>query len=317
MTPRPCANMSAKTNIFSPNRFTTSAPTTPFFSTKGWKKSVGRPKPACPEPEKGKNIFKRRHHDHRRGSQPCAKIQSRRRSGRQSDRRRAFRPRTSLPGRRFPRSAAVCPLHFLNFQHGRQLPVRIRPNGPIPLSFYEKDLKTGRLTRETAAELLAEFFISLNKDTDLYRGVQQGDNGQSLMLGGCKPEDGSSAVNDLTYLIMEVSKELKLIDPKINLRIDSHTPDDLLELGCELTKCGLGFPQYSNDEVVIPALVKKVTPSKTPATIPLPPAGNLSFPAKVSKLLIRAPFQCLTPSMTLLKRPWPPAVRSARKNSSR
>lgn len=56
---------------------------------------------------------------------------------------------------------------------------------------------------------------------------------------------------------MEVSKELKLIDPKINLRIDSHTPDDLLELGCELTKCGLGFPQYSNDEVVIPALVKK------------------------------------------------------------
>ena len=77
------------------------------------------------------------------------------------------------------------------------------------------------------------------------------------MLGGCKPEDGGSAVNDLTYLIMEVSKELKLIDPKINLRIDSHTPDDLLELGCELTKCGLGFPQYSNDEVVIPALVKK------------------------------------------------------------
>lgn len=84
---------------------------------------------------KGKNIFKRCHHNHRRGSQPCAKIQSRRRSGRQSDRRRAFRPRTSLPGRRFPRSAAVCPLHFLNFQHGRQLPVRIRPNGPIPLSF--------------------------------------------------------------------------------------------------------------------------------------------------------------------------------------
>lgn len=48
----------------------------------------------------------------------------------------------------------------------------------------------------------------------MYRGVQQGDNGQSLMLGGCKPEDGGSAVNDLTYLIMEVSKELKLIDPK-------------------------------------------------------------------------------------------------------
>ena len=122
---------------------------------------------------------------------------------------------------------------------------------------YEKDINNGTLTKETARELLEEFFISLNKDTDLYRGIQQGDNGQSVMLGGCKPEDGTSAINDLTYLILEVSRDLKLIDPKINLRIDSNTPEDLLELGCELTKCGLGFPQYSNDEVVIPALVKK------------------------------------------------------------
>jgi len=122
--------------------------------------------------------------------------------------------------------------------------------------FYKNDIDNGLLSKEDAKNLITEFFISLNKDTDLYFGIQQGDNGQSVMLGGCKPEDGSSAINDLTYLIMEVSRDLKLIDPKINLRIDSNTPDDLLELGCELTKCGLGFPQYSNDEVVIPALVK-------------------------------------------------------------
>lgn len=123
--------------------------------------------------------------------------------------------------------------------------------------FYRDDLKAGRLTREAARDLLAEFFISLNRDSDLYPGVQQGDNGQSVMLGGCKPEDGSSAVNDLTYLLLEVSRDVRLIDPKINLRIDRNTPADLIELGCELTKCGLGFPQYSNDEVVIPTLVKK------------------------------------------------------------
>lgn len=76
-----------------------------------------------------------------------------------------------------------------------------------------------------------------------------------MMLGGVK-SDGSCAINELTYLFMEVSKELRLIDPKINLRIDSKTPKDLLVLGCELTRAGLGFPQYSNDEVVIPALVK-------------------------------------------------------------
>lgn len=122
--------------------------------------------------------------------------------------------------------------------------------------FYKNDIESGVLKKEQAFNLLAEFFIALNKDSDLYPGVQQGDNGQSLMLGGCK-QDGSSAVNELTYLVMQVSKELKLIDPKINLRVDHSTPEDLLELGSELTKVGLGFPQYSNDEAVIPALVKK------------------------------------------------------------
>ena len=123
--------------------------------------------------------------------------------------------------------------------------------------FYQCDLEAGRLTRESAKELIEEFFISLNRDADLYPGVQQGDNGQSMMLGGCDPQTGRSAVNELTYLMLEAALETRLIDPKINLRIDRHTPVELLELASELTKCGLGFPQYSNDEVVIPALVKK------------------------------------------------------------
>lgn len=123
--------------------------------------------------------------------------------------------------------------------------------------FYKSDVDSGRLTREGAAELLAEFFISLNRDADLYPGGQQGDNGQSVMLGGCDPKTGCSAINPLTYLIIEVSRDVRLIDPKINLRIDRNTPLDLLELGSSLTRCGLGFPQYSNDDVVIPALVRK------------------------------------------------------------
>lgn len=122
---------------------------------------------------------------------------------------------------------------------------------------YKADIENGRLTRDEARELLAEFFISLNRDSDLYHGALQGDNGQSMMLGGCDPKTGESAVNDLTYLVLETVRETKLIDPKINLRIDRNTPIDLLELGSSLTKCALGFPQYSNDEVVIPGLVAK------------------------------------------------------------
>lgn len=123
--------------------------------------------------------------------------------------------------------------------------------------YYKRDIDSSKMTRSEAAELLAEFFISLNRDSDLYPGIQQGDNGQSVMLGGCDPNTGESAVNDLTYLILEVAREVRLIDPKINVRIDRNTPLELLELGSRLTACGLGFPQYSNDDVVIPALVRK------------------------------------------------------------
>jgi formate C-acetyltransferase len=120
--------------------------------------------------------------------------------------------------------------------------------------FLSADLKAGHLTVETAEELLAEFFISLNKDSDLYPGVQQGDNGQTLTLGGVTP-NGDSAVNELTRMVLRVSRDLAMIDPKINLRISTQTDLDLLGLATELTRIGLGFPQYSNDDVVIPALV--------------------------------------------------------------
>ncbi len=65
-----------------------------------------------------------------------------------------------------------------------------------------------------------------------------------------------SAVNELTRMVLRVSRDLELIDPKINLRISSQTDLELLCLASELTRKGLGFPQYSNDDVVIPALVR-------------------------------------------------------------
>ena len=120
--------------------------------------------------------------------------------------------------------------------------------------YLKADLEAGRLEEPEAEELLAEFFISLNKDSDLYPGVQQGDNGQTLTVGGVTP-DGLDGCNELTRMVMRVARDVSMIDPKINLRISARTDLDLLSLATELTCKGLGFPQYSNDEVVIPGLV--------------------------------------------------------------
>ncbi len=95
--------------------------------------------------------------------------------------------------------------------------------------YYVRDIESGRLTREEAKELIEEFFLMCNKDSDLYPGMQQGDNGQSIVLAGRR---------------------------KINLRVDAETPEEVFTLGSRLTQLGLGFPQYSNDDVVIPGLIR-------------------------------------------------------------
>lgn len=168
--------------------------------------------------------------------------------------------------------------------------------------YLADDLAIGRLTLDQAEELVAEFFLSLNKDSDLYPGVQQGDNGQSLMLGGIRP-DGSDGVNELTRIALRAALWTNLIDPKINLRVTPDTDLELLTLASELTRKGLGFPQYSNDAVVIPALVDHgyvledarnyavaacwefIIPGKGMEIVNI---GAVSFPAAVDSAIRRA-----------------------------
>ena len=119
--------------------------------------------------------------------------------------------------------------------------------------YFAGDLAAGRLTEAEAEALVEDFFLSFNKDSDLYPGVQQGDNGQSMVLGGCNAA-GEDCFNALSAICLRASKKLLMIDPKINLRVSKNTPIEVYRLGSELTKAGLGFPQYSNDDVVIPAL---------------------------------------------------------------
>ena len=121
--------------------------------------------------------------------------------------------------------------------------------------YYKNDRDAGVYTKEEAFDLLCDFFLSFNKDSDMYVGVQQGDNGQSMVLGGTDV-NGKDCYNELSELCLLASGELKLIDPKINLRVNQNTPLEVYEAGSRLTKVGLGFPQYSNDDVVIGGLEK-------------------------------------------------------------
>ena len=169
--------------------------------------------------------------------------------------------------------------------------------------YLKKDLADGTLTREQAEALLEDFFLSFNWDNDKYTGVQLGDNGQSMMLGGCDG-DGNDAYNMLSEMCLRTSCELKLIDPKINLRVSKNTPFERFLEGTRLTKAGLGFPQYSNDDVVIPALMKLGYDEQAArnysvaacwefitagCAMDIPNIGALSYPQVVQNVLFSLP----------------------------
>ena len=122
------------------------------------------------------------------------------------------------------------------------------------LKYFEADLARG-VSQDTLFEILEDFFINLNIDSDIYYGAQQGDNGMSMVLGG-RDVNGNDRYSLLSELCLKAAMELELIDPKINLRVDKNTPIERFEFATKLTKKGLGFPQYCNDDVVIPGLMK-------------------------------------------------------------
>ncbi|MGN1410765.1 MAG: pyruvate formate lyase family protein [Eubacteriales bacterium] len=121
--------------------------------------------------------------------------------------------------------------------------------------YYKADTDAGVLTDDEAIDLITDFFLSFNIDSDMYPGVQQGDNGQSMVLGGCDA-DGNDHFTRLSEICLIASGRNKLIDPKINMRVSKSTPADRFVKGSRLTAVGMGFPQYSNDDIVIPGLVK-------------------------------------------------------------
>jgi pyruvate formate-lyase/glycerol dehydratase family glycyl radical enzyme len=126
--------------------------------------------------------------------------------------------------------------------------------------YYKKDLAEGRITRESASELLECFWIKtaeLNKlrnwrSTRFKTGYPMF---QTLTLGG-QTWEGIDAVNDLSYLCLEVTAALKMISPTVVVRIHPETPEAFLLECCRTNLIhGGGLPGFFNDEVAIPTLL--------------------------------------------------------------
>lgn len=119
---------------------------------------------------------------------------------------------------------------------------------------YEREIKNGVMTRGAAKELLKDFFRVLHEYYWFKSNSIMGDTGQIVILGG-RDRDGKYHCNDLTYLFIEVSEELRMPDPKVLLRCTADMPEDLLAAAVDCIATGIGAPLLSNDDTVIPAML--------------------------------------------------------------
>lgn len=119
---------------------------------------------------------------------------------------------------------------------------------------YEKDVKDGVLTEADAHKIVHDFLANLSLYPSYKSDALEGDIGQIIILGGLNSE-GSYFSNGLTTIFLQEQARLAKPDPKTFLRVSKVMPEELLKTAVECLTSKTGSPLFSNDDVVIPALL--------------------------------------------------------------
>ncbi len=128
--------------------------------------------------------------------------------------------------------------------------------------FYQRGLDEGTITREQARELLQCFWVKFNNQPAPPKvGVTAAESGTytdfaNINTGGLRP-DGSDGVNEVTYLILDVIDEMRLLQPSSNLQLSKKNPDRFLKRGLEVVRKGWGQPSIFNADMVVEELLRQ------------------------------------------------------------
>ena len=125
--------------------------------------------------------------------------------------------------------------------------------------YYQRDIQEGVITDEEAQELMYCFLLKfneipwlLNEFAALYFAGYMAF--QNTIIGG-QTRNGSDATNELSYLILDCSKNLKLYQPSLAARVHAKSPGKYLAKLVDVIKVGIGFPAIHFDDVTIKMLL--------------------------------------------------------------
>jgi formate C-acetyltransferase len=78
----------------------------------------------------------------------------------------------------------------------------------------------------------------------------------NINSGGLTP-GGEDGVNDVTYLVLEVIDEMRLVQPSSNIQLSRKSPDAFLRAAAKIIRKGWGQPSVFNADVVVEEMVRQ------------------------------------------------------------
>ncbi|MBN1224651.1 MAG: glycyl radical protein, partial [Candidatus Aminicenantes bacterium] len=128
--------------------------------------------------------------------------------------------------------------------------------------FFKREVEEGRLSTDEAKELLQAFWIKFNNQPAPPKvGVTAEESGTYtdfalINTGGVRP-DGSDAVNEVSFLILDVIEEMRLLQPSSMIQISKKSPERFLKRALKIVKTGFGQPSIFNTDAIVQELVRQ------------------------------------------------------------
>jgi formate C-acetyltransferase len=127
--------------------------------------------------------------------------------------------------------------------------------------FYARGMEEGSLTREVAEELLQCLWVKFNNQPAPPKvGVTAAESGTytdfaQINTGGVK-EDGTDGVNEVTYLILDVIEDMRLLQPSSSVQVSKKNPDRFVKRAARIIRTGFGQPSVFNTDLIVQELVR-------------------------------------------------------------